>query len=207
MENCPLVSVVVITYNSSATVIETLDSIKNQNYPNIELIITDDCSKDDTVSVVRDWLAKNDDCFVNSKLVIATTNTGVSGNLNRGIAESHGVWVKPIAGDDLLLPECVSDNVDCSNKKKEVKAVFSRAHFFGDSTICSQYKNFGYGLFGLNNREKYLLLLIRNCIIAPAAFISRQYLDSVGGYNEDIPFIEDWPFGLKCLKINAMLYF
>lgn len=207
MENNPLVSVIVLTYNSSATVIETLDSIKNQNYPNIELIITDDCSKDDTVGVVRDWLAKNEDSFVNSQLIIATTNTGVSGNLNRGIAKSHGMWVKPIAGDDLLLPECVLDNVDCSNKNKEVKVVFSRAHFFGDPAICSKYKNFGYGLFGLKNREKYLFLLIRNCIIAPATFISRQYLDSVGGYNEDIPFIEDWPFWIKMFKDKCNVTF
>ncbi len=207
MKNNPLVSVIVLTYNSSATVIETLDSIKNQNYPNIELIITDDCSKDDTVGVVRDWLAKNEDSFVNSQLIIATTNTGVSGNLNRGIAKSHGMWVKPIAGDDLLLPECVSDNVDCSNKNKEVKVVFSRAHFFGDPAICSKYKNFGYGLFGLKNREKYLFLLIRNCIIAPATFISRQYLDSVGGYNEDIPFIEDWPFWIKMFKDKCNVTF
>ena len=207
MENSPLVSVVVLTYNSSVTVIETLDSIKKQNYPNIELVITDDCSKDDTVNVVRNWLAKNGDSFVNFQLVTATTNTGVSGNLNRGIAESHGMWVKIIAGDDLLLPECVSDNVECTNKNMEVQAVFSRAHFFGDPAICEHYKDFGYGLFGLNNREKYLFLLTKNCIIAPATFISRQYLDSVGGYNEEIPFIEDWPFWIKMFKDGCNIAF
>lgn len=200
MENNPLVSVIVLTYNSSATVDETLDSIKNQSYPNIELIVTDDCSKDDTVSVVRNWLAKNSDRFVNSELVIATVNTGVSGNLNRGVAKSHGTWVKPIAGDDMLLPECVSDNIDCYKRNNETQAVFSRAHFFGDPIVCNQYKNFGYGIFDLKNREKYLFLLKQNCILAPATFISRQYIDSVGGYNEEIPFIEDWPFWIKMFK-------
>lgn len=50
----PLVSVVVITYNSSKYIVETLNSVKKQTYKNIELIITDDCSTDNTVSVIKD---------------------------------------------------------------------------------------------------------------------------------------------------------
>jgi len=53
-----LVSVVVVTYNSSKYVEETLESIKNQTYPNIELIVTDDCSTDSTVDIVMNWEEK-----------------------------------------------------------------------------------------------------------------------------------------------------
>ena len=49
----PLVSVVIITYNSEKTIIETLESIKNQTYKNIELIISDDFSKDNTVEICK----------------------------------------------------------------------------------------------------------------------------------------------------------
>ena len=52
----PLVSVVVISYNSAATIIETLDSVKNQNYSNIQLVVADDASSDNTVELVRDWM-------------------------------------------------------------------------------------------------------------------------------------------------------
>lgn len=48
-----LVSVIVLSYRSAETIVETLDSIKNQTYPNIELIVTDDASPDNTVQVVR----------------------------------------------------------------------------------------------------------------------------------------------------------
>ena len=54
-----LVSVVVITYNSSQTVVETLDSIKTQTYQNIELIVSDDCSSDNTVEVVQNGIDEN----------------------------------------------------------------------------------------------------------------------------------------------------
>lgn len=52
----PLVSVIVITYNSSKYVLETLNSVAAQTYDNIELIISDDCSVDNTVEICRNWL-------------------------------------------------------------------------------------------------------------------------------------------------------
>lgn len=80
------------------------------------------------------------------------------------------------------------------------KPFFSRAHFFCDPKICSQYKIFGYVFFGLNDREKYLILLNSNCISAPTFFVNPKYINSLGGYNEEIPFIEDWPFWIKMYK-------
>lgn len=56
MENKPLVSIVVITYNSSEYVLETLESAKAQTYTNIELIVSDDCSTDETVSICKNGL-------------------------------------------------------------------------------------------------------------------------------------------------------
>ncbi|MDE6917678.1 MAG: glycosyltransferase, partial [Lachnospiraceae bacterium] len=55
-----LVSVIVLSYRSAQTIVETLDSIRNQTYPNIELIVTDDCSPDDTVQVLRAWMEQNE---------------------------------------------------------------------------------------------------------------------------------------------------
>lgn len=207
MANSTLVSVIVITYNSASTVIETLDSIKNQDYPGIELIITDDCSKDDTVLVVRKWLEGNASHFVRSELLVSSVNTGVSGNLNRGLEKARGTWIKPIAGDDMLLPNNISLNVSETESNPGVCAVFSRARFFGDESICRQYEHYGYGIFGLTNRERYLILLTYNNIIAPTAFVSRRYLDAIGGYNEDIPFIEDWPFWLRMFKDDCHIAF
>ena len=207
MEQQPLVSVVVITYNSSNTFIETLDSIKAQTYQNLELIISDDCSKDKTVEIVEEWLNDNKNHFAHVELVTTDVNTGVAGNNNRGIAKSHGTWIKPIAGDDLLLPECISNNLSYIKTNEEVQAVFSRALFFGDPFLCKKYENFGYGIFALSSRERYLTILTHNTIIAATAFISRKYIDSVGGYNEEIPFLEDWPFWIKMFKEKNKIVF
>lgn len=207
MDHTTLVSVIVITYNSALTVLETLESAKNQDYPDVELIVADDCSKDDTVSIVRDWMGENGSRFVHSELVTSTMNTGVSGNLNRGLAKARGNWIKVIAGDDMLMPDCVSVNLASAKSDDGLSAVFSRARFFGDAATCKQFENFGYGIWGLNNRERYLILLTYNTIIAPAAFVRRNYLDSVGGYNEAIPFIEDWPFWIRMFKDDCRVCF
>ena len=70
-QNIPLVSVSVITYNSSKTVLETLESVKTQTYPNIELIISDDCSPDNTVEVCREWIEQNKERFVRIEILAA----------------------------------------------------------------------------------------------------------------------------------------
>ena len=78
-----LVSVCVVTYNSAATIVDTLESIKAQTYQNLELVVSDDCSKDDTVKVCREWIAANKDRFAAATVIESEVNTGVSANCHR----------------------------------------------------------------------------------------------------------------------------
>ena len=88
----PLVTVGIATYNSSEFILETLESIYSQSYPNIELIISDDASSDDTMQKVKKWLATDNrrDRFTNVKLLEFKENTGVSANANRILKVSTG---------------------------------------------------------------------------------------------------------------------
>ena len=95
----PLISVIVITYNSSSTILETLDSIKRQTYSNIELVVSDDCSKDDTVKKAQNWILDNN---INGIVVTTKKNAGIPANVNKGIKAAKGTLVKIIAGDDIL---------------------------------------------------------------------------------------------------------
>ena len=100
-----LVSVCVVTYNSEKTIRETLDSILAQTYPRLELIVSDDRSTDQTVRICQDWLEENRERFQNTELIVRDQNGGVARNLNTAIQAAAGEWVKPIAGDDLLMPD------------------------------------------------------------------------------------------------------
>ena len=90
----PLVSIIVVTYNSSKYVLETLESVRKQTYQNIELIITDDCSLDDTLEICNEWVEGNKKRFVRTNIVTVEKNTGIPSNCNRGIKKSTGKWIK-----------------------------------------------------------------------------------------------------------------
>ncbi len=205
----PLVSVVVITYNSSKYILECLDSIYKQTYQNIELIITDDCSKDDTVEICRRWLLENKERFVRTELITVEKNTGTSANCNRGIIVSSGDWIKLIAGDDKLLPDCISDNVQFVNINDDANIVFSKIEPMGCIMDGFNISNYNPGpLFrALSHRQIRIVLCERNFLPAPTSFMRKSVWSDLNGYNEDIPFIEDWPMWMKATQMGCKLSF
>ena len=125
-----LVSVCVFAYNSAETVIETLDSVLKQTYPRLELIVSDDCSTDNTVELCRKWLAENGDRFEHTILLTHELNGGVAKNINSCVEAASGEWIKQIAGDDILLPDCVSHNMEYVLNNDNDGIVFSKIQLF-----------------------------------------------------------------------------
>lgn len=199
-ENEPLVSIVVITYNSKEFVLETLDSALGQTYRNIELIITDDCSTDETVNVCGKWIAKNGSRFARVELLEAEKNGGVSVNCNRGLKAAGGDWIKFIAGDDILLPECIARYVE-HVKSDDASFYFSQMELMRDDEVL--YKHFlkGYELFK-QDRGHLKQFLKLDCLAAPTSFIRREDLSRLRGFDERFPMREDYPLWIKALKNN-----
>lgn len=197
----PLVSVVVIAYNSSVTIIETLDSIKNQTYKNIELIISDDCSNDNTVVISQKWIDKNKDCFVRVEIVTSDKNTGISPNANRGVRHSKGTWLKLIAADDVLLPTCVSSNVSFVTNNPQYDIIFSKIIGIGYMPAAEKciFKDCSKAFENFTDSEFKTILYMKNFLPAATAFYTRQLFEEVGGFEESIPFLEDHPFWIKAL--------
>lgn len=196
----PLVSVTVITYNSSKFVIETLESIKAQTYKNIELIVSDDCSKDNTVEVVDDWLKKNKIRFVEAKLITTEINTGIPGNKSRAIAVAKGEWLKSIAGDDLLAKDCIKRFVEGLRKDNYNHSLaLCNAAYFENNTIKS------INIDKLVSSKDFLQLTKYVCqtpTIAPFAFIKKDLINKLGGYDTSYRYLEDLPFFFKALSNN-----
>lgn len=209
--NLPLVSIPVITYNSSKTVVETLDSIYAQTYPNIELIVSDDCSSDKTMEIVRDWVAKHKERFVRTKLITAEKNTGISANLNRAEAACHGEWIKSIAGDDLLLEDCIESCINYVNRHNDVVVLFGRQEAFGsDKDSCQVIDaTFDYQMFRKPVEEQlHKLLFEGNCIPATTLFYHRECISAIGVKNDErITFLEDWPKWINLLRAGVRFYF
>lgn len=210
--NQPLVSVPVITYNSSKFVLDTLESIKAQTYHNIELIISDDCSTDNTVELCKQWVEQNKNRFVRTQIITSEVNTGVSANLNRAEDACQGEWVKGIAGDDILMPNCIADCVKHVQQQPNIIYLFGRIEAFGASDEKNKYfseKVFDYSFFDLDiNEQLERLVFGDNCIPASTCFYNRQDSIVLGiRYDERIPLLEDWPKWINLLEKGVKLEF
>lgn len=207
----PLVSVTVITYNSSKTVLETLDSIKAQTYQNIELIVSDDCSTDNTVELCRDWIEQNKSRFVRTELLTVEKNTGVAGNCNRAGAACRGEWGKGIAGDDIMMPNCIQDCMDYIAAHPDTIYLFGKQKAFGASEErCKEIDSiFDYSFFNMTQEEQlHRLIFGENCVPATAVFCHRQHAKAIGVKNDErIPLLEDWPKWINLLRAGVKLHF
>lgn len=211
----PLVSVVVITYNSSKTILDTLDSIAAQSYPNIELIVTDDASKDNTVSVVEAWMAEHAGLLKRVELVTSVANSGVTANVNRGVRASRGEWIKMIAGDDMLMPNAIERFVAVASEKKG-DFFFARMELFHndlEEDVSVHRKAFYEEAYHILRRklgadDQYNILRYSNNFCpAPASFFSRAAFDNIGGFDLSIAMAEDFPLWLKATEKGYLLHF
>lgn len=201
-ELMPLISVCVITYNSSNYILDTLESIKAQTYPKIELIISDDCSKDHTIDICQKWIQQNKNFFVRVKLISSKKNTGISSNCNRAYKRAQGEWIKGIAGDDLLANNCIERFVSYAKDKECVYC--SKLEIFGDYIgvkIQNEYWNDAYGIFSKNLEEQFKHFVEKgNFIPTPTMFIAKETVQKLGYFDERIKLCEDLPFFYKCLS-------
>lgn len=202
----PLVSITVVTYNSSKFVIETLESAKAQTYQNIELIVSDDCSTDNTVELCQEWLQRNNSRFVRTELITTPVNTGVSANATRARKAAKGEWVKGIAGDDILVEDALEKFI-ALEKSDDSYLFFGECKKFSvddrnkklfDPVI---YPIPEYRMIFLLPVEKQYKRLLRKCyLMAPCAFVRRNLYEKIGYYDETYKRMEDWPFWIKCLR-------
>ena len=202
----PLVSIIVMTYNSSKYVLETLESARLQTYLNLELIVTDDCSGDNTIELVESWIRKYSSRFIRTEVITTPVNTGIPANCNRGIKKSEGEWIKIIAGDDILADNCVTYFISEVVTKSELKFIASDMHYINADGEIVENRDFRYNairsyFFSLNP-DKQLKLYARVPLFlnSPSFFICKATLTSAGYFDEEFRIYDDLPLIFKVLE-------
>lgn len=199
-----LVTIIVVTYNSSSFILETLESVKNQSYSQIELIISDDCSRDNTVNICKDWLEQNKHRFIRTQLIESKFNTGVSINCNRGLEQSKGNWIKFLAGDDLLLEDSIQDFIKYCLNQNNCKVVFGNTLTLKNGIITQRpTKKIHFAPY----KDQKKLIYTGHLPFAPALFINKDLLLRLGGFDERYLFMEDYPFYLKLANEKIRMHF
>lgn len=222
-ENKELVSIINLCYNTGARILVTLESIKNQTYHHFEVIVVDDCSEDDSVLLVKEWIACNTELKIT--LIEHKKNKGIPAALNDAIQYCKGKYIASI-GDDRWEPRFLERLLPILRESgDEVALVYSKLISFdvannkdgdelnpfqvvADSGFAFSTKLFqpqGNNTYYLGNPWLKEMLLTSNIVVANATLIKKDILIAQGGYDEKY-VIEDYPLWLKLSSSFSFIY-
>lgn len=195
----PLVSIVIPCYNHEKFVQECIQSVIDQSYQNIELIIIDDGSKDNSVVKIKEMISDCERRFVRFEFR-HRVNKGLSATLNEAIDWAGGKYFSAIASDDQLLPYKITKQIKIfsSSKEKNLAAVFGGVILIDDN---------GYEISTNQLPNKYYdfeNILLHNCsFYAATQLMDIELIRRVGKYNPNI-LVEDWYMWLKLSEVGKI---
>lgn len=208
----PLVSVILITYNSERYVVDALESIKSQLWKNIELIISDDGSSDQTVELCADWIVDNKSRFAMTKLITVSNNTGIPANCNRGLRAATGDWIKMISGDDILICSAITDNLTFADKHPEACFIASDVREIDENGTIIRDCALNEGLIHFSELPTVQKQMKAYCrwpvfLNTPTFFCKRNMIEEGDNFDENYRIYEDMIMVMKSLERGYKLYY
>jgi len=186
MKNQPLVSVIIPTYNKSQYLREAIKSVLNQTYKNIEVIVVDDGSTDNTKEIVES--------FNDSRIIyIFQENKGPAIARSTGIKKAQGEYIAFLDSDDLWLKEKLKRQLDFMEKNSEVGLMGT-----GCYEITDKGKIIGKKIFPIKNKILQKDLIKYNPFIQSSVMAKKEVFDKVGlWYDEKFRESEDYELWLR----------
>lgn len=191
----PLVSVVIPCYNHENFVQDSIQSVIDQTYDNIELIVIDDGSKDNSVLKIQEMIAACKERFVRFEFKYRE-NKGLCATLNEALQWSDGEYFSPLASDDIALSHKTSYLVDKIHNS-DYAVVFGNVAKIGNIVAVEKEIKQTEHTFD----ELFMQI---NIPFAPAALLKTHELKAIGGYCESVK-LEDWYMWLKLTNRSKAL--
>lgn len=183
----PLVSIVTPSFNQAQFIEQTILSVRNQDYPNIEHIIIDGGSTDGTLDVLKE--------YSDSITWVSEPDEGQSQAINKGFALSKGEIIGWINSDDYYLPGAVSMAVNALTSDPSIDAIYG---------YCAKVDEAGNTTEILKSPEFDRKVLFSNpCIIhQPTVFFRKSLLDKVGFLDESLHYAMDFDLWIRMAKVS-----
>ena len=197
MQENPLVSIICMAYNHENFVVETLNSVIQQNYQPIELIIVDDYSKDRTKLEINNWLLSHPEV----QFIANEFNIGNTKSFNNALKIAKGEYIIDLAADDLLLPNGIQMQVNAFQKSK----FKNLGVVYGNAEIINEDGSFNSFYFPVDKNGKVIskriigdiyssVLSTGDSICSVSALIKKSVFDFLGGYDETLAYedLDSW---------------
>lgn len=193
----PLVSVVLPVYNREETIGRAISSVLNQSYQNIELIVVDDCSNDNSLKVICEFQDER------IRVIALKRNLGANAARNKGIMEARGEYVAFQDSDD---------EWDKDKLQLQIKDMLSRnllASFCAHRLIDSVRENIIPNDY--DNKEKYEteladVLANHNVISTQTLVVRKDIFRIIGDFDEEMPRLQDYEFVIRLVQREKIGY-
>lgn len=203
MQNNPLVTIICLCYNQQDYVSESLNSVINQVYSPIQLIIVDDFSTDNSTAKIQSWLQEHPKI----QFIANETNLGNTKSFNKALQYAKGEYIIDLAADDILSPNCVITQINAfkNSSFKNLGVVY------GNAELISENGSFDSYYFPVNNKKKVIQKRITGniyenvlsdfyCMCSVSAMIKKSVMDRLEGYDESLAY-EDLDFWIRASRI------
>jgi len=186
----PLVTIVIPSYNHELFIADAIQSVIDQSYDDIELIIIDDGSVDESVKIIETFTDKCQNRFKNFKFV-SRENKGLPRTLNEALEHTAGKYFAMLSSDDILLKEKTSKLVAYLEKHEPIAGIFAGIHLIDEKQKRSRTLIPKVGTWSFSD------ILSKKCsLYAPTMMVRTAALREVGGYWDDVK-LEDRAMLLK----------
>lgn len=187
------ISVIMGTYNGEKTIRQAVDSILRQDYPDFELIICDDCSSDNTFSILEELMERDN----RIKVIRNTTNLKLAASLNRCLEIAQGEYIARMDDDDICLPFRFRMQVDFLDSHLEYAIVGSSIKYFSDNLV--------WGLDIRSGEVSVLEIFKGYNFIHPSVMMRTSALKKAEGYTVSSLTTRTEDYDLWC-KLYALGY-
>jgi glycosyltransferase involved in cell wall biosynthesis len=198
----PKVSVCIPAYNHEKYVCQAIKSVLNQGIDDLEIVITDDCSSDSTVSAIN---SINDNRI---RLFIHSHNQGPSVAANNNIKNSQGEYVCFLPSDDIFLPGKIHKQLGVLEANRDLGAVFSHMQYIDEEGSLQERQGGPLLVPEYDKRENILrqFFFEGNYLAAPTAMVRRQVLDQIGLLDPRLLQTQDFDFWIRlCLRFDIRI--
>ena len=188
-EKQDLVSVIIPAYNTARYIKAAVDSALAQTYPNVEVVVVDDGSTDNTREILSPYVNQGNIVYVHQK------NGGLSSARNTGIKIAKGAYIALLDSDDMFLPEKLERQIDYLDTHPECAFLYCDIiHFYDDEPGTPLHLDYTY----YSGAEVLPALLKKNFINPLTVVMRKSVFDTVGYFDVTIrQFAEDWDFWLR----------
>ncbi|WP_076922944.1 glycosyltransferase [Pseudoalteromonas sp. SK20] len=192
----PLVSIVIPCYNHEKYVEETIQSVINQDYQNIELIVIDDGSVDRSVELIQKMKLACEERFTRFELR-HRANKGLCNTLNEALEWCQGEFFAPVASDDILVKYKTRVQVDYLQKNPQSLGVFGGIKQIDNDVSIEKVRP--SAKYRFND-----VFLHKHVLPAPTQLLRLSKVKKVGGYRANL-IIEDWSMWLFLTELGGTL--